>query len=308
MDNLTLNVIIPTTITDSILISSTATEADYPAWDSGDTYDAGDRVISTVTHRIYESGAGSNTNKDPTLAINRVGSPPWWTEVSPTNRWNMFDGLLSTVTTVATPLTLVLQPGFISAMYFAGLVGENLSVSIKDEPGGTVVFTHSESLESSAPPDYWEYFFSPFRQKSDLFLRDIPPYSDMEVTVTISSVSGNVGCGIFTIGDIRPLGMTEYGAEAQPKTYSYIGIDDFGNTKIVRRPSAKDVRLVAIVDIENADYVEETIRNLQDVPAAWIGVDLANYAGLRVFGLGSGSIIYKGPTLASISLTVKGFI
>lgn len=307
-DNLTLNVIVPTTITDSILISSTAPENDYAAWASGTTYALGARVISTTTHRIYESGQAGNLGKDPTDVVNRTGTPPWWIEVSPTNRWAMSDGLINTATTIATPLTVVLRPGFIGALYLSGLVGENIDISIKDAPGGTVVYTHSETLENSQPPDYWEHFFSPFRQQDDLLLTDIPPYSNMEITVTISSTSGNVACGFFSVGDLRPLGMTEFDAEAQPKTYSYIGEDTYGNTKIIPRPSAKNMRLTAEVDIADADYVEETVRGLQDVPAVWIGVDLDNYAGLRVVGLGSGPLSYKTAKKCALNLTVKGFI
>lgn len=307
-DNLTLNVIVPVTVTDSILISSTAPETDYAEWSAGTTYAAGERVIVATTHRIYESGQAGNLSKDPTDILNRTGAPPWWFEVKPTNRWAMFDGLINTATTITTPLTVVLQPGFAGAIYLSGLIGENISVSIKDAPGGEIVFTHSETLENSMPPDYWEHFFSPFRQQDDLLLTGIPPYSNMEITVTISSTSGNVACGFFAVGDLRPLGMTEFDAEAQPKTYSYIGEDNYGNTKIIQRPSAKNMRLTAEVDIDNADYVEETVRGLQDVPAVWIGVDLKNYAGLRVVGLGGGSLVYKNPRQCFLNLNVKGFI
>lgn len=307
-EDLTLNVIVPTTITDSILFSSTAVENDYAAYNPATTYALGNRVISTTTHRVYESGQNGNLGKDPTNIVNRTGTPPWWIDVGPTNKWAMFDGYINTSTTVATPLTVVLRPGFVGALYLSGLVAEQCDITIKDAPGGTVVLTHSESLESSQPPDYWEYFFMPFRQQDDLLLTGIPPYANMEITITLSSTSGNVSCGFLSAGDLRPLGMTEFDAEAQPKSYSYIGEDNYGNTKIIQRPSAKNMRLSAEVDIENADFVEETIRQLQDAPAVWIGVDLANYAGLRVVGLGSGPLVYKNARQCFLNLTVKGFI
>lgn len=306
-DELTLNVIVPTTITDAVLTYSNVTENDYAAWSAGTTYAAGERVISTTTHRIYESGAAGNLGKDPTNVVNRVGSPPWWIEVSPTNKWAMFDGLISTKTTIATPLNITLRPGFVGALYMSGLVAENISVTIKDAPGGTVVYTYTASLENSQPPDYWEHFFMPFRQQTDFFLGDLPPYSDMEITITLSSVSGNVSCGILTIGDLRPLGMTEWGGEAQPKTYSRLGEDAWGNPKIITRPSGKNMKLSAHIDPSNADFVEETVRLLQDVPAAWIGVNLNGFSGLRVFGLGSGSLTYDNYGQYNLSLTVKGF-
>lgn len=308
-ENLTLNVIVPVAITDSILFSSTAAENDYAAYNGATTYAIGTRVISATTHRIYESGQNGNQGKDPTNVVNRTGTPPWWIDVGPTNKWAMFDGYVNTATTVATPLTVVLRPGFVGALYLSGLIGEQIGITVKDAPGGTVVLTHSESLENSQPPDYWEYFFMPFRQRDDLFLTDIPPYTNMEITITISSASGNVACGFSTVGDIRPLGMTEFGAESAPKTFSYIADDNYGNTKIKRRPSAKNMRLTAEVDPDNADFVEETVRLLQDVPVVCIGVNLAtNYAGLRVVGLISGALVYKNARQCFLNLNVKGFI
>ncbi|MDE2389964.1 MAG: hypothetical protein KGN35_12960 [Betaproteobacteria bacterium] len=304
---LTLNVIVPAAITDSMFTSSTAPETDYLAWNSGTTYAAGDRVIVVATHKIYESAQGGNLNKAPFDVVNRVGTPPWWFEVGPTNKWAMFDGLIGTKTTIATPLTVVLRPGFINAIYLAGLSAENINVSIKDAPGGTVVYSYSASLENSLPPDYFEHFFMPFSQQSDIALRNIPPYYNAEVTITLSSVSGNVSCGLLTMGDMRPIGMTEWGGEAQPKTYSRLSEDIFGSPKIIQRPSGKNMRLTAEVALVDADFVEETVRKLQDVPAAWIGVDLMNFAGLRVFGLGSGSLIYQNAKFCQLNLIVKGF-
>lgn len=307
-DELTLGVVVPTTITDTILHSSTVNENDYAAWNSGTTYSTGQRVISTTTHRIYESAQNTNLNKDPTNINNRVGTSIWWIDVSPTNKWAMFDDMNSTKTTVATPLTVVLRPGFISALYMAGLEAENISVTVRDAPLGNIVFTYSASLENSQPPDYWEHFFMPFRQQPDIFIKDIPPYYNAEITITLSSTTGNVSCGTCVVGDPRFLGMTKWGAEAQPKTYSSITEDAYGVTTIKRRSSSKNVNLTAYVEPVDADYAEETIRLLLDTPCLWVGVDQSNYSSLRVFGLGSGTINYESYGQCVLNLTVKGFV
>ena len=307
---LTLGVLVPVEITGSMLISSTAPETDYAAWNAGTTYAAGQKVISTTTHRIYESAQAGNIGHDPTDINNRIGTTTlWWIDVDPTNKWAMFDGEVSTQTTIATSLTTVIRPSFFNAIYFGKLLGEQIDVSIKDAPGGSVIYTYSDSLENSRPGDYYEHFFAPFRQQQDLLLRDIPPYYNMEITSTISSASGNVACGIMDVGDLRLLGMTEWDAEAMPKTYSYTDLDKFGRSKIVRRKSAHDVQLTATLDLETADYVMETIKSLLDVPAVWVGIDLnGGYTPLRLYGLGSGRIVYKNHRECSLNLTVKGFV
>lgn len=307
---LTLSVLVPINITDAMFISSTAAENDYNAWSAATTYALGTKVISPTTHRIYESAQAGNLNHDPTDINNLIGTTTlWWIDIDPTNKWAMFDGEVGTQTTIVTPLTTVLRPGFFNAIYMGKLVGEQADISIKDAPGGSVIYTYSGNLEDSQPGDYWEHFFMPFRQQQDLLLRDIPPYYNMEITSTISSVSGSVACGISAVGDLRPLGMTEWDAEAIPKTYSYIGLDKFGRNEIRKRPSANDMQLTATFDRETADFVYETIKALLDVPCVWIGIDLASgYSPLRVFGLGSGRIKYKNAKEATVDLSVKGGI
>lgn len=305
----TLSVLIPVDIySGSVFQSSTATEADHAAWNSGTTYALGDRVISTSTHKIYESAAGSNTNHDPTDISNRTGSTVWWIEVSETNRWKMFDGQSTSQTTVATPLTVVLRPGFVGALYAGNLIGDQATVTMKDSPGGTTVFSETIQLENSYPPDYYEYCFSPFSQQPDLLIDDLPPYFNCEITFTLSASSGNVSCGMFQVGDLRPIGISGAGASAEPKTYSYIAIDEFGNNTIVRRNSARDMSVDVLVDLDYANTAMDILTSVLDVPVLWSAASGAEYAGLRVFGLGSCKHVYDLPTAGHASITIKGLI
>lgn len=309
MGDSTLSVLIPVDITGgSVFQSSTATEADYSAWNSGTTYALGDRCISTTTHKIYESAAASNTNHDPTDINNRVGTTTWWIEVSPTNRWKMFDGQSSSQTTVASPLTVVLRPGFIGSLYAGNLIGDQAVITVKDSPGGTTVFSETIQLENSFPPDWYEYFFSPFSQQPDLLIDDIPPYYTCEVTFTMTATTGNVACGMFQVGDLRPIGLSLYGAASEPKTYSYIQIDDFGNNQIIRRNSARDMSVTAIVELDYANTALDIITSVLDVPSVWTASPVPEYSGLRVFGLGSAKHVYDLPLTGKCDITIKGLI
>lgn len=309
MGDSTLSVLIPVDISSgSVFQSSTAAEADYAAYNGATTYAAGTRVISTTTHMIYESAVGSNTGHDPTDINNRVGSTIWWIEVSPTNRWKMFDGESNSQTTVATPLTVVLRPGFVGALYAGNLIGDSATITVKDSPGGTTVFSETVQLENSYPPDYYEYFFSPFSQQPDLLIDDIPPYYNCEVTFSLSATSGNVSCGMFQVGDLRPIGISLYGASAEPKTYSYIKIDDYGNNQIIRRNSARDMSVTAIVELDYASTAIDIITSVLDVPSLWSASPVAEYSGLRVFGIGSAKYAYDFPTTGRCEINVKGLI
>jgi hypothetical protein len=309
MGDETLSVLLPVDIYGAgVLTSSTATEADHSAWSGATTYALADRVISTSTHMIYESAAGSNLNNDPTDINNRTGSTIWWIEVSPTNRWKMFDGESNSQTTFATPLTVVLAPGFVNSLYAGNLIGDSAIITMKDVPGGTTVFSETVQLENSFPPDYYEYFFSPYSQQPDLLIDDLPPYYGCELTFSLTATTGNVSCGMFQVGDLIPIGESMEGASAEPKTYSYIQIDDFGNNEIVRRKSARDMNVSAIVDLDYANTAIDIITSILDVPTLWVASPLSAYSALRVFGLGSAKYSYDYAHTGKVDITVKGLI
>lgn len=308
-----LKVLVPISIANTTtLFSSTATEADYTVYNPLTTYvpatDNTGRCISTVTHRVYESLRTGNIGHDPTDIKNRVGTAPWWLDVTPTNKFAMFDGEVSTPTTVTSPLTVVIRAGRFNSLYLAGLDADTLTYTVKDAPSGNVLVTQTIALEGSAPDDYYEYFNDPFSAQTDYIASDIPPYSSMELTLTLSKSSGSVSCGMLSIGDMKPLGKTLSGAKAKPKTYAYIKEDEFGNNVIKRRKSAKDMSLTAYLEISEVNSVLDTITGLLDVACIWIATDSPQYTGLRVFGLGSAEISYDSTSIAMLTLNVKGLI
>lgn len=298
----------PVTISDAILTSSTAPEADYAAWSASTTYAMGGRCINTTTHRIYESLIAGNLNKDPTDIDNRIGTTPAWSDVSATNRWKMFDDQVASQTAIASPLTVVLHPGFFNSVGLLGLDAETITVTVKDAPAGNTIYSYTGSLEGSTPFDYYEYFFSPFHPLTDFIVSGIDPYADMQVTITLAKATGNVLCGMLQVGDLVPLGTTQYGAKAKPKTYSYIKINDYGENEIVRRKKAKDLSATAWLKLEDANNVLDTIGSMLDVPCIVICSDWADYSGLRSFGLVSGEISYDHPQDCLLSVSVNGLI
>lgn len=308
MADSTLSVLVPVAITDTILTSTDVPETDYSAWSDVTTYSIVDRVISATTHKVYESAKASNLNKDPTDINNRTGSTVWWIQVDATNAWKMFDGEKTSATSKASSMTIILKPGFVNSLYAGGLVADTATITMKDSPGGTVVYSKTIALENSYPPDWYEYFFSPFRQQPDLIIDDLPPYNNCEVTFTLSILSGNVECGMFQIGDLRPLGTTQYNASATPKSYSSIKIDDFGNNEIVRRKKSTDAEYQVILDPSYANTAMDILNTVLDVPVVWVATTLDDYAWLRVFGLGNGKMVSENYSECVLNVSIKGLI
>ena len=307
-----MNVLVPIAITEAMLTSSTVAEpaSGETAWVSGGTYTKGDRRIRTQTHRVYQAlidhtGRTAAPESDST----------YWEDVGPTLRWSMFDGYVSTQSSVVTPLTVVLRPGvFFNAVGLYGLDGAHVSMTVKDAPGGTLVKSYSADL-FEPPLDWYDWAFGTFRPLTKLIVSDIIPYPDAELTLTITAAAGiTVKAGMLVIGDYRSLlsgaewGGPEYGAQAIPVDTSYIKTDDFGNLTIKKRRAATDMRISIIVPKEASDYALQTIQDVLAVPCSFVGSDAAGYGGLNVFGLGSGELTYAGPSRDEFSIYVKGIV
>lgn len=303
-----LSAIVPKSIGTAQLASSSVPETDHLPWNGGTTYASGAFCISLVTHRIYQSQKDGNINRDPTNIINQSEPTVWWTDYGPTNRWAMFDGDVSTQTIVASPLTFVLTPGTFNTVYWAGLDADDLTVTIKDAPGGNVVFSETVSLEGSAPGDYDEYFWDPFKPLTDLLIKDVEQYAVAEISVAISATGRPVKCGFMALGDLRFIGKTLWGVEVKPRSFSYVKTDEFGRTKIKRRKATTDLSLTAVVHPDKADGVVDIMQEVLDVVVVWIGSDLEKHRSMRVVGLGNGVMKYPNPGECHLQLSVMGVI
>ena len=303
-----LSVLNPIKITSSIIGAGTNVAEPAPGevlWISGAAYAVGDLRIRPTTHRVYACvQAHSARNSLP------ENDPQYWLDKSPTQRFAPFDVYTSTATATAGPIIFVLNPGFFNAVSIYGLSGSSISVSVKDNPGGTVIFSQTSDL-SEAPLGWYEYLFLPPKIIEKIIIQDIPIRPFAELTITISGA--NAAVGMINVGDFVSLlsgaefGGPQYGATSEPISYSYIKTNNDGTTSIVKRNAATSMRSSIILPAANADYALQVIRGVLDLPVSWV-VNEPGFDGLNVFGLGSAVLSYDNHGTAKIDLTVKGFI
>lgn len=271
----------------------------------------GDQVIRTQTHRRYRSV------KALTAAENVVApelAPDVWQDIGPTNRWAPFDIYANTRATGTGALTYVLKPGFFNSLALYGLVGTQYSVTVKDAPSGSTMYSRTGFLADD-PDGWYEYLFITPTPRQQIVLAGIPIRATAEVTITITSGVGQpVGIGMIVVGDMDSLigagaewGGVEHGASAEPTSYSYIHTDEYGQTRIVRRHAATNLRCSIKLPRRYADSALQKIRAVLDQPVAVIASDKPGFAGLNVFGLiSSAPVSYDSFNVASIEFTVKG--
>lgn len=301
-----VNVLVPVTITDAMLTSSTIAEpaAGETEWVSGGTFVAGDLRIRTTTHRVYKS-VQDHTGRTELPEVDTA----YWKDSYATQKWAMFDDSANTQSSITTPLTVVLRPGPINAIGLLKLDGYTLDVIYKDEPGGTVVDTRTVDLQED-PLDIYDWAFGQIRPKTKVILTGFLPFPDPELTITITAATGTtVKCGMVAMGDMRDLldsadfGGAQYGASVSPTTSSYIKLDEFKNLTITRRVSSTDFSFDVILPAKNSDMVIETLQSVLDVPALW---SVPGYSGLTGMGLASGKLTYPGFFHSVFSVTVTG--
>lgn len=275
-----LKVIPPLTITDSRLTSSNVAETDYAAWSSATTYSLGQRVIVVSTHKVYESLQNSNLNKDPTLASNAT----WWIEVSPTNRWKMFDISNTTQTTNADSIVVTITPGqVVNSVSLMNLEGISIRVKVTDPLEG-VVYDKTVSLNNNGAINNWyNYFFSPISKKKSVVITDMPSYGTAIIEITVTNTGRTAKCGVCTLGQINYLGEgINLGATVGIQDYSRKEKNDFGDYVVVQRNYAKRAKYTMAVLNEQIDALQNLLADLRTTACVWIGDD--NYESTMIYG------------------------
>ena len=288
----------PTTFTDAMLISSSAPETDHSTYAAGTSYALNARCI--YAHQVWECVQSPSLGKTP-------GSDPlWWARISPTNRWAMFDSEISSQTSVASPLTVVLKPGTVNSLALFGLGGTTLAVTVRNGLAGEVVYSRTLTLDGTIIADWYQYHFEPSVQRADVVLTDLPPYGDAHITITLSG-GGSVQCGIVLVGTVYVLGDTQYGATASIIDYSRKDTSALGITTFVQRKYSKRLSAELMLPNVQLNKVQRVLADLRATPCAWIGTDTDGFDPLTVYGFYRDfSITVAYPNQSLCSLEIEG--
>ncbi len=296
-----MKVLKPTVMAPAMLTSSTATEA-HATWSSATTY-AKDVIVVHGTGR-YQSLQVSNTNHDPAT------SPTWWTLLGPSNRWAMFDDQVSTQTQATASLQVKVNTGIIDTVAVLGVNAQTARVTVRDGPGGAVVYDETQSMAGEEVFSWFEYFFSdPTVRRSQAVFSGIPPFGSSELTVLITAAAG-LQIGSLVFGRVRDLGQPHYGARAGITDYSRKNTDEFGSTTFVRRAYSKTLQAQLEVDNLQVNRVQRLLYDLRATPVVWLGSNRPEFSEpLVVFGFYKD--FYCGieyPTTSIYNLEIEGLI
>ena len=302
-----LTIIRPLAITDTILDVTNVPEDDYAEWDVGTTYDVGDRVILTSTHRIYESLQTSNTGNSPTA----LGTT-FWIDAGPTNRWSVFDTSISTQTMQANNITYTLIAG--EAINSIGILnitaGTEINITMVSPATGSPGIVYQRTFDLSAlaiTSDWWAWFYGQKSAPTQSIALDLPSYSDCEITIEILGGS-DLAVGVIIIGSQQNFGLgLKYGARVGIQDYSRKETNVFGETVLVQRAFAKRANFNLFINKTEVDSFQNALSTIRAVPVLWIGS--ADYESTTLFGFYKNfDILISYPEHSDCELEIEGLI
>ena len=301
-----MKIIKPTTISDVMLTSSSIAEpsSGEVLWAAGTAYTVGQKAIRTTTHTIYERlVAGTTATLPENDAVN-------WLPIGPTNKWAMFDRKVGTISSNPTSLTVVINSGPISGLALLNIVGSTVSVTMKDAPGGTTIYSKTIALEGTEINTVYDWFFTEYEQLSDLVLTDLPEtYTNPQLTVTISTSVGSVSIGNMQIGKVINVGSTQFGATAGINDYSKKTVDVFGNIDVIERSYSKRTTLQCLTDRIEFSKIYKSIASIRAIPCVYIGVDAEGFDPFIVYGYFKDfSIVVAYPDHHLCNLEIEGLV
>ena len=282
---LTASVIVPTVITDATLTSCTTAEpaSGETAWSAATSYTVGQVVVRSTTHKRYENLIAGVNATLPELAT--TGVTPRWLDLGATNRWSQFDKKIGTATSSTGNLTTVLTPGSVEGLALLDLIGRSADISIKAAPGGAVVYTRTVDLDGSMVGGVYDWMFGDYIQKRNVILTDLPgQYPNMEVTVTVNSTTGSA-IGVFAIGRVMTIGVTEYGAGAGIINVGKVADDGFGNRTWIEGQWANRVTLPLVANASDFNRIHRQLAGVRSTPCIYIGSELDSMEPLVCYGV-----------------------
>lgn len=228
---------------------------------------SGTHTATAHVHRTFESVQASNTGHPPA-----IDDGTWWIDVGPSNRWAMFDILRNTQTVAASPLVVTVSPGQrVDAIGLVGVVADEVTIDVMVD--GETVYTYTQNLLTRPTVGWYSYFFGEFRQIGEVARTDLPPYTNAQITVTLTRAHGDVRCGGVVIGRRIYIGDVAWSPESDALNFSIIDRDPFGGSILVRRRSVPKTTQTLRCTKAMVNRVIQAREDLNAVPALWLGLN-----------------------------------
>ncbi|WP_065335110.1 hypothetical protein [Tritonibacter mobilis] len=258
------NILSPMQVTEAELVASNVPEDDHPEWQAETVYTAGSRVISTQTHRIYESLIDDNSGRDP-----RIDDGSAWLELSVTNRWRAFDQNRSNPARQANEITYSVVPSQdCDAIALFGLTAGSLRIEVWD--GALRIYDQRfEMADTGHVVSAYTWFFGGVVYARQKVVNGFPGYLGHRIDITIDANGAMAEVGHIVLGRNNLLGRVLNLPSVRFVSHSRKGYDDFGNEILVKRGSTRKVDLSLLVPTHQAQRVMDIVAEVDGLATAF---------------------------------------
>lgn len=283
-------------------LTSDVPENDYPLWVFDATYaigarvtqeyeDAGAGTVTVVnTHKIWESVQAANVGKSP------KDEPTWWKEVSPTNRWKMFDLSTGSQTLITAPRYYqisLFRP--ISSVAFANTKSiASIRVRLTAVNTGVVDFDQTFSLRGAPlAASWWAWTDEERMHKTGLVVNDLPRIALAILRIDIVPIGSDGGIGACLFGRQKSIGTGVHaGAGFGVSDYSRKKKNEYGDVELQQLGYSDTSKYTMDIDNDLLDHTKLWLADLRATPCMW-----------SIRGSFDSSIVYG--TYASFDIVVR---
>jgi hypothetical protein len=258
-------------VTSSVAEPDLTTTPPEALWVAATNYALDDIVIRTTTHKKYQNiqaGVDATLPEDDAA----LDTPTRWIEIGSTNRYAMFDTLRNTQTITTSPLSVILKAGRrIDSIGVLAMEADSITISMVN--AGVEVYSFTQNLNTRVTLGWYDYFFGEFSSIPSIVKFDLPPYTDGEIMITLTSATGTVKCGAVVIGNQQYLGQVQYNAVSEEQNFSRIEREFDGTAVLVQRRSIPKINAQLFANKTLTNSIRSARTELNAVPTVWSGLD-----------------------------------
>lgn len=290
-----MKTLLPLTVDDNVLVSSSIPEDDAPAYDADTVYGVDETCV--VAHQIYKSLLASNAGHYP--PSNLSGTTPWWSASGYTNRWRAFDPYANTTTHSDGDQTHVLAVSYCDAIAMFGLIAESVDIKVENTSGDVVYATTVELLLSD-PQNIEEYVYAS-REYSEVLWVYIPIMTSAIVTITLHGEAGT-DVGKIVPGESKYLGDAQWEPTLGATDYSKFSTNDFGGIYLSQGAYAINPEGDLLIESSQLRAAMRVALSLRATPTAFFCANETHPDGLSDIMIAYGLLRSYVPTIKTATM------
>jgi len=299
------------------LIVSKLTDLTYQIKSRSGAFTLGEIIgVTGISAELADQGAAhptvataSNTGNYPPTDLLR-DTPLWWSKISSTNRWKVFDNIVGSQTEQADLISISITPGMIEAIAFLNLDASSITVTMTDPVEGevyneTINLVMTDSRGISLIYDWYSYFFGTSPKTTDAVKLDLSPYPSATVAIAISNPDLTAKVGGIVVGQAGDLGVSRYGTILSITDYSTKSADADGNLSIEEKAYSKRMSVPMRLSNSVRDEVFRVLAQYRATALVWVNSE--DYASEIIFGFYKDfSIVVKYLTYSDCEIEIEG--